>query len=263
MLAELGLCHSFRYRNILGAPRGGLRIGRFSVWWGLARARARHGRTAAGPAAILALGVWRAGPGVPGRGGFLPPDFGRSGGNPPDGGPPAASGGAGMAGFDIGPLDRLGSGFTGGGGQIGLLDDRYQEGQRLDEAPNFPLDLRDQPVWHEPSGPCRDGPNQGYHGKAEALRRGKELGVVHGVFLARAAAGGQGDHEVGDMFFATGKRAGASDGGWRLVSMRGAGMNLLCETQHLCAAWGVRSTHYGPTLPRFFIQAKNLSRDSC
>jgi hypothetical protein len=89
------------------------------------------------------------------------------------------------------------------------------------------------------------------------------LGVVHGVFLARAAAGGQGDHEVGDMFFATGKRAGASDGGWRLVSMRGAGMNLLCETQHLCAAWGVRSTHYGPTLPRFFIQAKNLSRDSC
>jgi hypothetical protein len=81
-------------------------------------------------------------------------------------------------------LDRLGGGFGGGGrGGLTLLDDSDEEGQRLDEAPNIFLQLRDQPAWREPAGPCRDGPDQGYHGNAESLRRGKEWDVVHVLFL--------------------------------------------------------------------------------
>jgi hypothetical protein len=72
-----------------------------------------------------------------------------------------------------------------------LGDNGDEEGQRLDEAPNILFQLCDHPPGHEPAGPCRDGPDQGYHGKAEALRRGKEWGVVHALFLARTAWGGQ------------------------------------------------------------------------
>jgi len=95
--------------------------------------------------------------------------------------------------FDLGA-----GGGRGGGGGVPLLlgDDGDEEGQSLDEAPNLRLDLGDQPPWHEPAGLCRDGPDQGDHGMAEALRRGKDWGVVHALFLARMAKGGQGKNDM-------------------------------------------------------------------
>jgi len=86
--------------------------------------------------------------------------------------------------------------FGGGGGGVALGDDRDEEGQSLDEAPNLRLDLRDQPARHEPAGLCRDGPDQGYHGMAEALRRGKDWDVVHALFLAHIAAAGQAENDM-------------------------------------------------------------------
>jgi len=81
-------------------------------------------------------------------------------------------------------------------GSLGLVpllfgDDGDQKGQSLDEAPNLRLDLRNQPLRHEPAGLCRDGPDQGYQGQAEALRRGKDGDVVHALFLRRTVWAGQ------------------------------------------------------------------------
>jgi hypothetical protein len=112
-------------------------------------------------------------------------------------GPVPAGVGAGAGGVAAGAVaagggrSRRDDRVDGGGVPLLLGDDGDQEGQSLDETPNLRLDLGDQPPGHEPTGLCRDGPDQGYHGKAEALRRGKEWGVVHALFLRRTVPPGQ------------------------------------------------------------------------
>jgi hypothetical protein len=107
----------------------------------------------------------------------------------------AFGGDPGSSGACFGDRGRYGGGLFGCGG-LALGDDRDEEGQSLDEAPDLILHLRDHPLGNEPAGPRRDGPEQGNQGDSEALGRGKEWDVVHTLFLHQPGRRGQAEKSL-------------------------------------------------------------------